>query len=170
MVIDVLLNKEDKLKISTAAAKSVVKHGLNLGYPLNELINEGFVRITSCMPAQAYKQARDYMLQLVNRSGIGKRVEATRKSLNPENGEMQVFVNVDKREHRVTDGITIDELIDIRDALDSLDAEDWKLIEERFVEEMTFEQMASLHDKKHSTSIKFQVDKILMKLKAFLGK
>lgn len=160
----------DKIAICRSAAKLIIKQGINQGYVLEELVNEGIIHITSTFQGQAYRQARQYMLQLVNRAGIGKRIEATRKTKNPKNGEMQVFVNVDKREPRVTNGITLDELIDIRDAIDSLNDEEWKLVQERFVEDMTFEQMAPLHGKKYSTSIKFQIDKILMKLKVFLSK
>ena len=172
MPVDTLLSNDDKLKICTTVAKLIMKQGLSRGYPLDELINEGFVHINAPAeyPGMAYRQARMYILQLVNRAGIGKRVEATRKSLNPENDEMQVFINVDKREHRVTNGITIDELIDIRGALDTLSPEEWQIIQERFTQDMTFEQMAPLHGKKHSTSIKFQVDKIMLKLKAWLSK
>jgi len=160
----------DKIAICRSAAKLIIKQGIHRGHLFDELVNEGLTHITSSFPGQAYRQARHYMLQLVNRAGIGKRVEAMRKTENPQNGEMQVFVNVDKREPRVTAGITIDELIDVRDAINSLDVEEWKLIQERFVADMTFEQMAPLHGKKYGTSIKFQIDKILMKLKVFLSK
>ncbi len=172
MATDIPSTTSDKLGICKAAAKLIIKQKINQGYLFDELVNEGFVHITAptCHPGKAYRQARMYMLQLVNRSGIGKRVEATRKTLNPENDEMQVFVNVDKREPRVTSGLTNDELIDIRDALCSLTIDEWLLIQERFLQDMTFEQMAPLHGKKHSTSIKFQVDKILSKLKVWLGK
>ena len=179
MPVDITFSNDDKLKICTSAAKSIIKHGMNRGYPLDALVNEGFIHITASAqhPGMAYRQARMYILQLVNRAGIGKRVEATRKSLNPENDEMQVFINVDKRYPKVgilrdtkLDGITIDELIDIRDALNSLSYEECLLIQERFTQDMTFEQMAPLHGKKHSTSIKFQVDKVLLKLKGWLGK
>ena len=172
MPVDITFSNDDKLKICTSAAKLIIKSGMNRGYPLDALVNEGFIHINTSgqHPGMAYRQARMYMLQLINRSGIGKRVEATRKSLNPENDEMQVFINVDKREHRVTNGITIDELIDIRDALNSLSYEECLLIQERFTQDMTFEQMAPMHGKKHSTSIKFQVDKIMLKLKGWLSK
>lgn len=179
MPTDISITPDDKISICRAAAKLLIKKEMNLGYSLDELINEGYIHITASFnhPGKAYRQARMYMLQLVNRSGIGKRVEATRKTKNPQNGEMQVFVNVDKRYPKVgilrdtrLDGITLDELIDVRDALDSLTAEEWKLIQERYVDDYTFEQMAPLHNKKHSTSIKFQIDKILLKLKGFLSR
>lgn len=162
----------DKIAICRSAAKLIFKQKLNRGHPLDELVNEGLIAITAPIghPGKAYRQARHYMLQLINRAGIGKRVEAMRKTENPQNGEMQVFVNVDKREPRVTAGITLDELIDVRDAINSLTDEEWKLIQERFVENMTFEQMAPLHGKKYSASIKFRIDKILMKLKVFLSR
>ncbi len=170
MLTNIPLTNDDKIEICRAAAKLIIKQKINRGYQLNELMNEGFIHIDTQLPAKAYRQARMYMLQLVNRSGIGKRVEATRKSKNPENEEMQVFVNVDKREPRVTSGLTDNDLIDIRDALCSLSREEWLLIQERFMQDMTFEQMAPLHGKKYSTSIKFQVDKILMKLKGWLSR
>ncbi len=172
MPLDIDMPDDDKMAISTTAAKLIIKQKINRGYQLNELVNEGFVHITATIgySRKAYQQARHYMLQLINRAGIGKRVEATRKSINPETGEPQVFVNVDKREPRVTSGLTDDDLIDIRDALCSLTAEEWLLIQERFMQDMTFEHMAKRHGKKHSTSIKFQIDKILLKLKAFLSR
>ncbi len=177
METDIKLSNDDKIEICAAAAKLLIKQKINKGHPLDELVNEGYIHITTHFPGMAYRQARMYMLQLVNRAGIGKRVEATRKTPNPETDEMQVFVNVDKRYPKVgilrdtkLDGITIDELIDVRNALAGLSDEEWQLIQERFTKDMTFEQMAPLHNKKHSTSIKFQVDKILLKLKGWLSR
>lgn len=170
MATDIPIPMDDKIAICHSAARLIIKQKINRGHTFDDLVDEGLVHINSTFPGQAYRQARHYMLQLVNRAGIGKRVEAMRKTENPQNGEMQVFVNVDKREPRVTAGITLDELIDVRNALNSLSPEEWKLIQERFIEDMTFEQMAPLHGKKYSTSIKFQIDKILMKLKVFLSK
>jgi len=93
------------------------------------------------------------------RGGVGTRVEVRDGSINH-----------DRREKRVVDELTIDDLIDIKDAIDKLSPDEQLLIEERFVRDLTFQQIAPLHGKKHSTSIKFQIDKILTKLKIMLSK
>lgn len=165
------ISEVDKLEICRTAAKSILRRG-GRGYKLDELVNEGYVHITgpTQYPGIAYRQAHHYMLQLINRCGIGKRVEATRKTPNPDSNEMQVFINVDKREPMVVDTASIDDMIDVRCALDGLTPEELQLIDERFVQDMTFQQMAAIHGKKFGTSIKFQIDNILLKLKARLSK
>jgi len=164
------MNDDDKIEICKSAAKAIFARSKQAGYPFDALVNEGFVRIKTDDPKLAYTIARMYMLQLINRGGIGKRVEATRKTLDRTDGRSYMSVSMDKREPRVTNGITLDELIDVRDAIDSLSPDEQLLLSERFIEDMTFEQIARLYDKKHGNSIKFQIDKILTKLKVFLSK
>ena len=160
-----VLSKEDKVKIARAAAKGCRATELapSVGFahcvPFDELVNEGYIRISSDDPKRAYWQARMYMYQLIHRGGVGTRVEVRDGSINH-----------DRREKRVVDELTIDDLIDIKDAIDKLSPDEQLLIEERFVRDLTFQQIAPLHGKKHSTSIKFQIDKILTKLKIMLSK
>lgn len=170
MTTDTPISNEDKLEICRVAARVILRQRQSRNYTFDELVNEGYVNIKTNDPARAYKNARHYMLQLINRDGIGKRVEATREVLNPETKTLFIHINVDQRHRRVADDMELDELIDVRDALNSLTPEEWILIQERFVEGYTFEQIAPLHGKKYSTSIKFQIDKILLKLKAMLGR
>jgi len=159
MPTDTPLSKADKLEICKSAAKSQMIGIRSGSCPFDALVNEGYIHITSNDPKTAYWQARMYMFQLVYRGGVGTRVEARNGSINQ-----------DKRERRVATDISIDDLIDIKDAINKLTPEEQQLIEERFVTDMTFEQIAPLHNKKHSTSIKFQIDKILVKLKVMLGR
>ncbi len=164
MPTDVLLSKTDRLEICKSAAKWMMRRCHQ--YSFDELVNEGYIHITSNDPKAAYWQARMYMFQLIKRGGIGTRVETGWKSA----GAKYDMPGSDKRPPRVLDTLTLDTLIDIRDAINKLTPEEQQLIKERFVTDMTFEQIAPLHDKKHSTSIKFQIDKILVKLKIMLGR
>jgi len=150
----------ERLEISTAAAKAYQQHGLYISQrlPFHELVNVAFVNITSDDPKKAYWQAYAYIRRLVLHGGKhNSRRDATTG-------------NEDLRVRRVTDGITLDELIDIRDAIDNLPVEEQLMIGERFYEQLTYQQMADRHCVNCRGSVEFKMRSILRRLRRMLSR
>lgn len=154
------MEDQERLEISTAAAKAYRQRGLcyTQQLPFHELVNVGYVNITSDDPKKAYWQAYAYIRRLVLHGGKhNSRRDATTG-------------NEDLRVRRVTDGITLDELIDIRDAIDALPIEEQLMIGERFYEQMTYQQMADRHCVNYRGSVEFKMRSVLGRLRRILSR
>jgi hypothetical protein len=159
------MDDKDKLEVCNKAANCLMKRGYR-NVEKDALVNIGFTHILvdGTPPADVYKlafaQAYAWMRRLCLSGGLSP-VHNLRK---------YPILNEDRRVIRVTDGITLDELIDVRDAIESLPDEEKLLVSERFFEGMSFQEMADRHCMNCRGSMSFRMRRILWKLKCRLSK
>lgn len=153
------MNQDEKFKICNSCAKALYKkYNCYRDIDFDELVNVGIIILLERDPpnaVKAYSDAYLYMLHFICKSNEYKKTAKT-------------YEDKRIRHLRPLSTFKTQDCLDLYDAWVKLTDEERTLLKEHFIEELSLQEIAKLHNKKFSHSAGHLVNKALNKLKSIL--